>query len=102
MIKNGIELTEKIECLEIDTYHFYRITTENILIIISFKENMPINTIGSIISTIPNKEVPVKLILTMNAFENTENFIKVDYIINKACANGYKLELEVFGEKEID
>ena len=92
MIKNGIELTEKIYYLDIDGYKFYHIT-EDMLIMISFEKNIPMDIIEKI-----TEYVPAKLILTMSAFKDTSEFMTAKHIINK----DYSIEIEILGENEID
>lgn len=88
LIKNGFPLTEKIYSLDVDNYKFYHIG-EDCLVLVSFEKNIPIDVIEQAI-----EYVPAKLILTMDAFEDTSAMVTAKHIINK----DYSIQFEILGE----
>ncbi len=88
LIKNGFPLTEKIYSLDIDNYKFYHIG-EDCLVLVSFEKNIPIDVIEQAI-----EYLPAKLILTMDAFEDTSAMVTAKHIINK----DYSIQFEILGE----
>ena len=92
LIKNGFPLTEKIYSLDVDNYKFYHIG-EDCLVLVSFEKNIPIDVIEQAI-----EYVPAKLILTMDAFEDTSAMVTAKHIINK----DYSIQFEILGENDIN
>lgn len=91
LIKNGFPLTEKIYSLDINNYKFYHIG-EDCLVLVSFEKNIPIDVIEQAI-----EYLPAKLILTMDAFEDTSAMVTAKHIINK----DYSIQFEILGENNI-
>ena len=92
LIKNGFPLTEKIYSIDIDNYKFYYIS-EDCLVMISFEENIPIDVIEQAI-----EYLPAKLVLTMDAFEDTSAMVTAKHIINK----DYSIIFEILGENDVN
>ena len=88
LIKNGFPLTEKIYSLDINNYKFYHIG-KDCLVLVSFEKNIPIDVIEQAI-----EYLPAKLILTMDAFEDTSAMVTAKHIINK----DYSIQFEILGE----
>lgn len=88
LIKNGFPLTEKIYSLDVDNYKFYHIG-KDCLVLVSFEKNIPIDVIEQ-----ATQYVPAKLILTMDAFEDTSAMVTAKHIINK----DYSIQFEILGE----
>ena len=92
LIKNGFPLTEKIYSLDVDNYKFYHIG-KDCLVLVSFEKNIPIDVIEQAI-----EYVPAKLILTMDAFEDTSAMVTAKHIINK----DYSIQFEILGENDVN